>query len=115
MDAKVFYFGSTLLLKIIIALRKLPQSIPLKGKAFLAHLKTPCNEKTVTYRPCGNYDRLGSAKEVQMDLTDVKLVKIDTIQRYPNNTEKILTWQDDNHLSYVTFVPMEAYYAIGPG
>ena len=24
----------------------------------------------------------GSAKEVQMDLTDVKLVKIDTIQRY---------------------------------
>ena len=55
----------------------------------------------------------GTSKEVQMDLTDVQLVKIDTIQRYPNNNEKILTWQDDNHMSYVTFVPMEVYYAVG--
>jgi hypothetical protein len=55
----------------------------------------------------------GTSREVQMDLTDVQLVKIDTIQRYPNNNEKILTWQDDNHMSYVTFVPMEVYYAVG--
>ncbi|MGZ3844600.1 MAG: hypothetical protein ACXVLT_09695 [Flavisolibacter sp.] len=55
----------------------------------------------------------GTSKEVQMDLTDVQLVKIDTIQRFPNNNEKILTWQDDNHMSYVTFVPMEVYYKVG--
>lgn len=55
----------------------------------------------------------GTSREVQMDLTDVQLVKIDTIQRYPNDNEKILTWQDDNHMSYVTFVPMEVYYAVG--
>lgn len=55
----------------------------------------------------------GTSKEFQMDLTDVQLIKIDTIQRYPSNSEKVLTWQDDNHMSYVTFVPMETYYTVG--
>jgi hypothetical protein len=55
----------------------------------------------------------GTIKEVQMDMTDVELVKIDTIQRYLNGSEKVLTWQDDNHMSYVTFVPLEMYYAVG--
>jgi hypothetical protein len=52
-------------------------------------------------------------KEVQMNLTDVQLVKIDTIQRYPNASEKLLTWRDENQVSYVTFVPLETYYPIG--
>ena len=55
----------------------------------------------------------GTAKEVQVDMADVQLVKIDTIQRYPNSSEKVLTWQDDNHMSYVTFVPLESYYVVG--
>lgn len=54
-----------------------------------------------------------TGKEVQMSMSDVQLVKIDTIQRYPNTTEKILTWQDGNHMSYVTFVPIETYYVVG--
>jgi hypothetical protein len=52
-------------------------------------------------------------KDVQVDLTDVQLVKIDTVQRYRNSPEKILTWRDENQVSYVTFVPMEAYYIVG--
>lgn len=52
-------------------------------------------------------------KDLQMDLTDVQLVKIDTVQRYPNSPEKILTWRDENQVSYVTFVPMETYYIVG--
>jgi len=55
----------------------------------------------------------GASKEVQVDLTDVQLIKIDTVQRYPNSAEKILTWQDDNHMSYVTFVPIETHYMVG--
>lgn len=52
-------------------------------------------------------------KDLQMDLTDVELVKIDTVQRYPNSSEKILTWRDDNQVSYITFAPLETYYVIG--
>jgi hypothetical protein len=52
-------------------------------------------------------------KQVQMNLTDVQLVKIDTIQRYPENTQKLLTWRDENHIDYVTFVPLETYYPLG--
>jgi hypothetical protein len=52
-------------------------------------------------------------KDLQMDITDVELVKIDTVQRYQSFSEKILTWRDENQVSYVTFVPLEAYYALG--
>ena len=52
-------------------------------------------------------------KDLQMDITDVELIKIDTVQRYQNLSEKILTWRDENQVSYVTFVPLETYYAVG--
>ena len=51
-------------------------------------------------------------KDIQMDLTEVQLVKIETVQRY-NSKEKALTWLDDNHISYVTYVPEEIYYPLG--
>ena len=54
-----------------------------------------------------------SEREVQMDLTDVQLVKIDTIQRYPNASEKVLTWRGEDQISYVTVVPIETFYPIG--
>jgi hypothetical protein len=52
-------------------------------------------------------------KQIQMNLTDVQLVKIDTIQRYPENAQKLLTWRDENNINYVTFVPLEIYYTVG--
>jgi hypothetical protein len=52
-------------------------------------------------------------KEVQMSMSDVQLVKIDTVQRYHNASEKVLTWQDGNHMSYITFVPIESCYVVG--
>jgi len=54
-----------------------------------------------------------SGKEIQMSMADVELVKIDTIQRYPNTSEKLLTWRDDNRIDYITFVPIETHYIIG--
>lgn len=52
-------------------------------------------------------------KEVQMSLTDVQLVKVDTIQRYSEAAQKLLTWRDDNQVDYVIFVPLEMYYPLG--
>ena len=52
-------------------------------------------------------------KEVQADLIEVELVKIETIQRYPDQEQKLLTWKDGNNISYVTFEPMSANYKLG--
>jgi hypothetical protein len=52
-------------------------------------------------------------KQIQMNLTDVQLVKIDTIRRYPENAQKLLTWRDENNINYVTFVSLEIYYTVG--
>jgi hypothetical protein len=52
-------------------------------------------------------------REIQMSMADVELVKIDTIQRYPNTAEKLLTWRSDDHVDYVTFAPLDSYYPIG--
>ena len=55
----------------------------------------------------------GSEKEVQMNMSDVELVKIDTIQRYPISNENLLTWRSTDNVDYVTYVPLETYYTIG--
>ena len=52
-------------------------------------------------------------KEVQADLIDVELVKIETVQRYPDQEQKLLTWRDMHNVSYVTFEPMSADYKLG--
>ena len=52
-------------------------------------------------------------KEVQMDMIDVKLVRVETVQRYPDLTQKILTWTDRNNVSYVTFEQVHVNYKIG--
>lgn len=55
----------------------------------------------------------GQEKQIQMSLSDVQLVKIDTVVRYPNSSEKILTWRSDDRVEYVTFAPIASYYPIG--
>lgn len=52
-------------------------------------------------------------KEIQMNMTDVQLVKIDTVQRYPDIPQQILTWRTDDHINYVTFEPLGRYYTVG--
>jgi len=52
-------------------------------------------------------------KEVQADLIDVELVKIETVQRYPDREQKLLTWKDENNISYITFEPMSTNYKLG--
>ena len=52
-------------------------------------------------------------KTVQMSMTNVQLVKIDTVQRYPNVSEQILTWRSEDRVDYITFEPITRYYALG--
>jgi hypothetical protein len=52
-------------------------------------------------------------REIQVDMADVQLVKIDTVQRYPNTAEKVLTWRTEDHINYITFAPLDAYYPLG--
>ena len=44
-------------------------------------------------------------KEIQSDIIDVQLVKIETVQRYPDLEQKLLTWRDRNNIDYITFEP----------
>ncbi|MGV3528680.1 MAG: hypothetical protein ACO1OO_07290 [Flavisolibacter sp.] len=52
-------------------------------------------------------------RELQADLVDVTLVKVDTTHRFPDSDKKILTWMTSNKLTIVTFEPAEAYYPVG--
>jgi hypothetical protein len=52
-------------------------------------------------------------KEFQMDVIDVKLVKVETVNRYPYAVQKLLTWRDANNIDYITFEPMNTNYPLG--
>ena len=49
-------------------------------------------------------------KQVQVEMVNAELIKIDTIHRY-QNTEYQLTWRDKYNIDYVTFTPV--YYSLG--
>jgi hypothetical protein len=52
-------------------------------------------------------------KEVQANLIDASLVKIDVISRYPNLQRKMLTWKTADNVTYITYVPMYSKFDIG--
>lgn len=43
------------------------------------------------------------AREVQGEMVYATLVKVEEINRYPNLKQKILTWQTEKNVSFVTF------------
>lgn len=55
----------------------------------------------------------GTEQAIQMNIEDAQLVKIDTVQRYPNASEKVLTWRTEDRVDYITFVPMASHYTVG--
>jgi len=48
-----------------------------------------------------------------MNMTYVQLIKIDTVSRYPNSAEQILTWRSGDHIDYVTYAPLDNCYVVG--
>ncbi|HYC39239.1 MAG TPA: hypothetical protein VEB63_02030 [Chitinophagaceae bacterium] len=58
---------------------------------------------------CGCY----SEKELQVEMIQAELIRIDTINRSTPVQKQQLTWRDKWNLEYVTFVPMDEVYIVG--
>lgn len=43
------------------------------------------------------------ARELQAEMVYATLVKVEEVNRYPNIRQKILTWQTDKSVSFVTY------------
>jgi len=55
-----------------------------------------------------------SSREIQVEMVNAKLVRIDTIHRYSDvESRKQLTWRDNQNMEYVSYVPLESSYAVG--
>jgi len=52
-------------------------------------------------------------REIQADLIDASLVKIDIVNRYPDKQQKVLTWRAADNVIYITFEPMSTDIALG--
>jgi hypothetical protein len=52
-------------------------------------------------------------RELQAEMVKAELVKIDTVFRYADAPKQLLTWRDDNRIDYVTYAPLNNYFAIG--
>lgn len=50
---------------------------------------------------------------IQADLVSAELIRIDTIERYVNRYQQLLTWRTNDQIEYVSYVPMGRKYTIG--
>ncbi|MBB1286453.1 hypothetical protein HRH25_18870 [Flavisolibacter sp. BT320] len=53
------------------------------------------------------------AREVQAEMVYATLVKVEEVNRYPNLKQKILTWQTDKEVSFVTYEKSSINIPIG--
>jgi hypothetical protein len=51
-------------------------------------------------------------KELQAEMVNAELVKIDTVFRYANDPKQLLTWRD-NRIDYITYAPLNNPFSIG--
>jgi hypothetical protein len=54
-----------------------------------------------------------SVKEVQVELIQAQLIKIDTVHRQPNEYRQQLTWKGQDNIEYISFVSMDQAYPLG--
>ena len=55
----------------------------------------------------------GAQREVQAEMVNAQVIKIDTVFRYTSAPQRILTWRDDYDVEYVTYASLNSTYAIG--
>ena len=53
-----------------------------------------------------------TGKDIQVVFVNAKLIKIDTVQRF-TTYEKVLTWQDDDNIRYICYLPMKKNVSVG--
>lgn len=52
-------------------------------------------------------------REIQAEIVNAELVKIDTIYRYPNVREQLLTWKSQRNIEYISYASISNYYTVG--
>jgi hypothetical protein len=52
-------------------------------------------------------------KEVQVQMVNARLVKVDTVYRFNTDPQKQFTWKDENEIEYVTFASLGTSHQIG--
>lgn len=53
-----------------------------------------------------------SSKDLQVEIENAELVKIDTIVRYPSS-QQLLVWKCSNKLQYISYAPMGRRHFVG--
>ena len=53
-----------------------------------------------------------SKKELQVEMVNAELIRIDTVYRAPHDQQQ-LTWRDDMNIEYVSFAAITQTYRIG--
>lgn len=69
-------------------------------------------KKMLPFALAGLFASCAQERSIQMSMTNVQLIKIDTIQRF-DASEQLLTWRSEDNVQYVTFEPMHTYYVLG--
>lgn len=54
-----------------------------------------------------------SVKEIQVEMIQAQLIKIDTVYRQPHQYQQQLTWKGKDNIEYVSFVAMDQVYPLG--
>ena len=55
-----------------------------------------------------------SNREIQVEMVNARLVRIDTIHRYSESEwKKQLTWRDNQNMEYISYAPLQAMYSVG--
>lgn len=62
----------------------------------------------ITFTSC-----FSTREGIQANLVDAELIKIDTVERYVNTYQQLLTWKTSDHFEYVSYVPMGRKYTVG--
>jgi hypothetical protein len=52
-------------------------------------------------------------ESIQAELVDAELIKVDTVERYLNTYQQVLTWKTSDHFEYMSYAPMGRKYLVG--
>jgi hypothetical protein len=55
----------------------------------------------------------GVQRDVQVQAITAELIKIDTVYRTSSNPQRVLTWRDDNNITYISYTTLFTNYYIG--
>ena len=53
-----------------------------------------------------------AGRDIQVEFITAKLIKIDTVQKF-DQYEKLLTWEDNHNIRYISYVPMKNRVTVG--